>query len=65
MNYKDLKELVEKIELDSQERDHIFYLGKGKDKDEQRHLFFKYVREVKHYMDYYLENEETVMKEVQ
>jgi hypothetical protein len=27
-------------------------------------LFFKYVRDVKHYMDYYLQNEETVMKEL-
>jgi len=61
MNSKDLKELLDKIELDSQERDYIFYLGEGKDMDKERHLFFKYVKEVKHYMDYYLENEETIM----
>ena len=65
MKYKDLKELLNKIELDSQERDHIFYLGEGEDMDKERHLFLKYVKEVKHYMDYYLENEETIMGEVQ
>jgi hypothetical protein len=61
MGNQDLQGLLDKIEIDSMERDRIFHLGKGKEQDEERKEFFKLVRGVKHYMDYYLEYEEETM----
>ena len=61
MNYKDLKELLDKIEKDSMCRDEIFY-DRGEGMRKRRRLFFKYLKELKVYFDWYLESEDDIMK---
>ena len=60
MNYKDLKELLDKIEEGSMCRDEIFY-DRGEGLEERRRLFFQYIRELQLYFDWYLESEERIM----
>ena len=60
MNYKDLKELLDKIEKDSMCRDEIFY-DRGEGMRKRRRLFFKYLKELKVYFDWYLESEDDIM----
>ena len=60
MNYKDLKELLDKIEIDSMCRDEIFY-DRGEGLEERRRLFFQYIRELQRYFDWYLESEKQIM----
>ena len=60
MNYKDLQELLDKIELDSMCRDEIFYDSEDGYED-RRKQFFKLIRNLQRYFEYYLEYEEQIM----
>ena len=60
MNYKDLKELLDKIEIDSMCRDEIFF-DRGEGVEERRTLFFQYIKELQSYFDFYLSNKEPIM----
>ncbi len=61
MNHKDLQQLVDKIEIDSMCRDEVFY-DTGKGVTERNTKFFKHIRTLQRYFDYYLCEEKRIME---
>ena len=64
MNYKDLEELLDKIEMDSMCRDEIFY-DEDYGYEGRRVQFFKYIRSLQEYFEFYLSEEENLMKGIE
>lgn len=64
MNYKDLEELLDKIEVDSMCRDEIFY-DTEYGYESRRVQFFKNIRRLQEYFDGYLSEEENLMKGIE
>ena len=64
MNYKDLEELLDKIEVDSMCRDEIFY-DEGYGYELRRFHFFKNIRRLQQYFEGYLLEEEDLMKGIE
>ena len=60
MNYKDLKELLDKREIDSMCRDEIFF-DRGEGVEERKTLFFQYIKELQGWFDFYLYHKKQIM----
>jgi len=61
MNNRDLGKLVEMIDRGSMSRDEIFY-DKDYGNEHRRVDFIKQCRELQSYMNYYLDNRETILE---
>ena len=61
MNNRDLEKLVDKINRGSMSRDEIFY-DRDYGNESRRVDFIKQCRELQSYMNYYLDNEETILE---
>ncbi len=61
MNNIDLLKLVDKINRGSMSRDEIFY-ARDYGNESRRVDFIKQCRELQSYMNYYLDNEETILE---
>ena len=61
MNNRDLGKLVEMIDRGSMSRDEIFY-DKDYGNESRRVDFIKQCRELQSYMNYYLDNRETILE---